>query len=151
MKMADNSATTEAPQQPQTPNPALSSLDRLVGTWNVSGQSIEGKVTFEWMEGGFFLIQYADFVHDGHKIKGIEIIGYDEASNTLKSHYFGNSPEVLEYAWEISDDTLRIWYGEKGSPAVFTGKFSEDGNSNTGAWEWPGGGYESTMTRAGTA
>jgi hypothetical protein len=30
--------------------------DRLVGTWKVSGE-IEGETRWEWMEGGFFLIQ----------------------------------------------------------------------------------------------
>lgn len=137
---------TQAQQQSKR-NPALKSLERLVGGWNVSGQDIEGQVIFEWMEGGFFLIQHVDLIHDGRKIKGMEIIGYDEESDALKSHYFGNSGGVLEYTWELDDDTLTIWFGEKGSPSVFSGTFSEDGNSNTGRWVWPGGGYESTMTR----
>lgn len=146
--MADNNTATQAPQQTPAPNPALRTLDRLVGTWDVSGEDIQGQVKFEWMEGGYFLMQHVNFVHDGRPIKGIEIIGYDEPSNSLKSHYFGNDPSgILEYTWELSDDTLTIWYGEAGSPSKFTGKFSADGNSNTGAWEWPGGGYSSTMTR----
>ena len=65
----------------------------------------------------------------------------------LKSHYFDNAGNVFNYVWEVGDNTLTIWWGEKGSPGVFKGTFSADGNSNTGRWEWPGGGYESTMTR----
>ncbi|MGI5242143.1 hypothetical protein [Dactylosporangium sp. CA-139066] len=34
-----------------TPSPAMQSLDRLVGTWQLSGDST-GTVTYEWMEGG---------------------------------------------------------------------------------------------------
>jgi hypothetical protein len=49
--------------------------------------------------------------------------------------------------YELEGDTLTIWGGEKGSPAYYVGKFSADGNTMTGAWEWPGGGYESTATR----
>ena len=52
-------------------NPALKKLDKLVGTWEVSGGA-QGKVTYEWMEGGFFLIQHVD-LNDN---KGMEIIGY---------------------------------------------------------------------------
>jgi hypothetical protein len=36
---------------------------------------------------------------------------------------------------------------EKGSPAVYTGTVSADGNMIEGAWIWPGGGYKETMTR----
>jgi hypothetical protein len=39
--------------------------------------------------------------------------------------------------------------GEKGSPAVYIGNFSPDGNTIEGEWEWPGGGYKETMTRTG--
>jgi hypothetical protein len=35
--------------------PGLEPLDRLVGTWKISGEA-EGESTYEWMEGGFFLI-----------------------------------------------------------------------------------------------
>jgi hypothetical protein len=44
---------------------------------------------------------------------------------------------------------MTIWMGEKGSPAVYTGTFGPDGNTIEGEWEWPGGGYKETMTRAG--
>ena len=122
-----------------TPNPRLGSLNRLVGTWDVSGPEIRGRVTFEWMEGAFFLVQRVALDHGGDRIRGVEYIGYDEESGHLKSHYFGNSVGVLEYAHELE--------GDVGSPARFEGRFSDDGDTNTGAWTWPGGGYESTMTR----
>lgn len=142
----------QTPQQPPKPNPALKRLDKLVGTWKVSGPDIDGQVRFEWMEGGFFMMQHVDLDHGGHKIKGIEYIGYDAANKQLKSYFFSNEGPgafggvALEYVWEVSDDTLTIWGGFVGSPAHFRGKFSADGNSNAGRWEWPGGGYESTMT-----
>jgi hypothetical protein len=136
------------------PYPGLRSLDRLVGTWKVSGPDIKGKVRFEWMEGGCFLVQHVDFVHGGHKITGIEVIGYErgfgatEPSKNIKSRWFGNTGDTFDYTYEVDDKTLTIWGGEKGSPAYYKGKWSDDGNSNTGAWHYPGGGgYESTMAR----
>ena len=150
----DDNNDTQAYQQAPEPNPDLKSLDRLVGTWNVSGPDISGQVTYEWLEGGFFLFQHVDFVHGGRKIKGLEIIGHErrfgsEPSEEIKSRYYDTTGETLDYVYELEGDTLTIWGGEKGSPAYFKGTFSEDGNSVTGGWVYPGGGgYESNMTRA---
>ena len=142
----------QAPQTPQ-PYPGLKSLDRLVGTWKVSGDA-QGQVRFEWMEGGFFLIQHVDLEQGGQKTKGIEIIGYDrgfgvtEPSKNIKSHWFDNMGDTFDYTYEVNNKTLTIWGGEKGSPAYYKGKWSDDGNTNTGAWHYPGGGgYKATMTR----
>ena len=153
--MADNSNTDDAQayQQPPEPSPDLKSLSRLVGTWNVSGPEIHGRVTFEWMEGGFFLIQHIDFDHAGRRIKGIEVIGHErrfgaEPSEDIKSRVYSNTGDTLDYVYELEGDTLTIWGGEKGSPAYYRGTFSEDGNTLTGAWHYPGGGgYEATSTR----
>jgi hypothetical protein len=48
----------------------------------------------------------------------------------------------------VGDDTLTIWGGFVGSPANFKGRFSDGGRRCSGRWEWPGGGYEATMTRS---
>ncbi|MBB5785726.1 hypothetical protein [Jiangella mangrovi] len=125
----------------------LHTLDRLVGTWAVTGGGLSGTVTYAWMEGGRFLVQQVDLVHDGQANRGVEYIGYDQDSGTLRSHFFGAGGEILEYTYELSGDILTIWFGDTSSPARFVGTFSADGSTNTGAWEWPGGGYESTMTR----
>ncbi|GGS68109.1 hypothetical protein ACIBIZ_44685 [Nonomuraea spiralis] len=132
----------------KSPNPALRQLDVLIGTWRVSnvedGEATDaGTVRFAWLEGGNFLVQHVDLADT----KAVEYIGYDEESKTLKSHLFGQSAEILKYTWEVDGDTLTIWYGDQGSPARFVGTFNEDRSTNSGAWEWPGGGYQSTMTR----
>jgi len=138
-------------EQP-TPNPDLKSLEKLVGTWRQSG-GIDGEITYEWMEGGFFLIQRVDLDHDGHKIKGLEIIGHlqlfgEEPSKDIKSRFYGSGGETFDYVYEVEGDTLTIWGGERGSPAYYKGQFSKDGNTLTGGWVYPGGGgYEATSTR----
>jgi hypothetical protein len=139
--------------RPPEPNPDLKSLDRLVGTWEMSG-GVQGRVTFEWMEGGFFLIQRVDLEHDGRRIKGIEIIGHErpfgaEPSEEIKSRFYSNTGDTLDYVYELVGDALTIWAGEKGSPAYARGTFSEDGNTGSGEWVYPGGGYRFTMTRVG--
>jgi hypothetical protein len=154
--MADNDTTNNAHthQQPPQPNPDLKSLDRLVGTWEMSGE-VQGRVSFEWMEGGFFLIQHVDLEQYGQRIKGIEIIGHErpfgsEPSEDIKSRFYSNTGDTLDYVYEIEGDTLTIWGGERGSPAYAKSKISEDGNTGSGEWVYPGGGgYRFTMTRAG--
>lgn len=145
--MTDN-VDNQAAQQPLTPNPDLKTLDRLVGTWKVSGGA-QGQTTYEWMDGGFFLIQHVELGGE----KGIEIIGHvqrygQEPSPDIKSSYFGSGGATFDYTYQIEGDTLMIWMGEKGSPAYFEGTFSPDGNVITGDWIYPGGGgYHSVSTR----
>jgi hypothetical protein len=139
-------------QQPPTPNPDLEGLDRLVGTWKVSGGT-EGTVSFEWMEGRFFLLQRVDLEQYGQRMKGIEVIGHlqpfgEEPSEDIRSRYYDNMGNSFDYVYEIDGDTLTIWGGEKGSPAYFKGTFGADGDTMKGEWVYPGGGgYQSTMTR----
>ena len=135
------------------PNPDLKSLDRLIGTWKQSGE-IEGEITYEWAEGGFFLFQHVDMMQYGNKIKGIEIIGHEsifgaEPSTEIKSRFYSFLDGMtLDYVYEMEGDTLTIWGGEKGSPAYYRGTFSKDGNTLTGSWVYPGGGgYEAVSTR----
>ncbi len=143
---------TQAHQQPPEPNPDLRSLDRPVGTWEMSGE-VQGRVSYEWMEGGFFLIQHVDLEQFGQRIRGIEIIGHEkpfgsEPSEDIKSRFYDNMGNTLDYVYELEGDTLTIWGGERGSPAYYRGTFSGDDNTLTGAWHYPGGGgYESTSTK----
>ncbi len=157
--MTDDNATNAQAHEPPRPNPALESLDVMVGAWDLKGREfgtdgeIHGQLAFEWMEGGFYLIQHVDIDYAGRKITGTEYIGYDESNENLKSYFFSNHGPgpfggvALKYVWEVGDDTLTIWGGFVGSPASFKGKFGDDRNTITGRWEWPGGGYEATMTR----
>ena len=126
---------------------ALRSLDRLVGSWRTEGDS-SGTVRYEWMVGGAFLVQHVDLVGvDGERTRGIEYIGWDSESRTLRSHYFAATGEILEYTYDLTDDMLTIWFGGTDSPAKYVGTFAETGTRMTGAWRWPGGGYESHMSR----
>jgi hypothetical protein len=36
----------------------------------------EGTVRFEWMQGGFFLVQHVELEQYGQRISGIEVIGH---------------------------------------------------------------------------
>jgi len=115
-------------QQAPEPGPDIRALDRLTGTWKITGGA-QGTVTYEWMEGGFFLLQHVDLEHHGQRNKGIEVIGHlkpfgEPPSEEIRSRFYGNMGDTLDYVYELEDNTL------------------------TGEWVYPGGGgYESTATR----
>jgi|SRR5215211_1973179 len=145
--------TEGQPVEESGPRADLKALgDRLVGTWKVSGEA-EGETTWEWMEGGFFLIQRGWSRREGGEQKYLQIIGHDrmpgsEPADAITGRLYTDRGDTLAYVCELHNDTMTIWLGEKGSAAVYTGTFSADGNTIEGAWEWPGGGYKEKMTRA---
>ena len=142
------------PQAPPEPTADLERLERLVGNWRVTGGA-RGTVRYEWMEGGFFLLQHVDLEQFDRKVRGLEVIGHlrafgEEPSEAIVSRYYDTLGNTFDYVYEIEGDTLTIWAGARGSPAHYTGKFSSDGETITGDWVYPGGGgYSSSMTRMG--
>jgi hypothetical protein len=150
--MDENTDEARVYRQPE-PSPDLKSLgERLLGSWEVSGGA-RGRVTFEWMEGNFFLIQRVELEQYGQRITGLEVIGHERPfgsgpSEEIKSRFYSNTGDTLDYVYELGGDALKIWAGEKGSPAYYEGTFDETGNTLSGAWVYPGGGgYSSTSTR----
>jgi hypothetical protein len=123
----------------------------MVGTWKVydptGAGAVQGQVTLEWLDGGFFLLQRVDLDNS----RGMEIIGYDEASRTLKSYFFSETGQILEYEYEMDDDTLIVSIDTPHTKGEFVGTLSDDGNSYSGSWEWSQNGvpmgYDATMTR----
>lgn len=146
--MSDNQQYDEAPA---VPSDKVKMLERLVGTWELSGDST-GTVTYRWMEGGFFLIQDIDITVFGSSVKAVEYIGHlhpfgQEQSEDIWSRVYDTQGNTLDYVYELEGNELTIWGGEKGSPAYFKGTFT-DNDTNEGAWTYPGGGgYSTTMKR----
>lgn len=129
----------------------LSQLDRLAGEWELSGDTT-GTTSYEWMEGGFFLVQKLDMQLFGRRVRVTEIIGHlkpfgQQASTDIHSRAYDADGNTFDYVYEPDGDALTVWGGEKGSPAFFRCVFSADGNEATGEWTYPGGGYKSNMRR----
>lgn len=83
------------------PDRDLKSLNKLVGTWKISG-GVEGSIDYKWMEGEFFLIQEVNLQQYGQTIKGIEIIGHErvfggEPSKDIKSRFYDNMGNTFDY------------------------------------------------------
>jgi hypothetical protein len=142
-----------APDQPTQPSGAMAALDRLVGSWTVTGEA-QGTVRYEWMPGRFFLLQHVELSQYGQQTTGLEVIGHlrpfgEPPSEEIHSRFFDSAGNTLDYVYELVGKTLTIWAGAKGSPAFYRGEFSDDDQTIRGDWVYPGGGgYSSTMTRS---
>ena len=147
-------------QQPeiQAPNPALKRLERLVGTWHMTGRTLtsdrddfSGTSTFEWLPGGYFLQTTGKIEMPGLNHWSMEIIGYDEKIDAFTSTLYTSMEGVTRvYHWDFQGDTLTHWE----ETSKYTGTISADGKTITGGWRpfegiesHPGNTYDATMTR----
>jgi len=140
MLQAVTEAKNPAPEQQSKPAPELMSLEVLIGNWrndlefkNNPENKGTGSITYEWLEGGFFLIHRFDqiFTKEGSH-KGISIISYDKESQSCVSHFFDNQGNKREYKVSIQNDIFKF----TGPWERYTGEFSEDKNTITGTWEY---------------
>lgn len=142
----ENSENTP-PMDISQPNPALKRLEKLVGTWKLTGRTLSSKednitgwTTFEWMPGGFFLKSAGEINFKGFIIQSLEIIAYDPERKTFPSNVYSSmSGTVLSYEWDVQGNTVI----HSGLGATYTGMFNEDGNLLIGGWR-PNEGTEST-------
>ena len=133
----------------QDPNPALKSLERLVGTWKMelsnasflprSSDTVTGQVSFEWLENGAFLVMYM-----GNRPPGTPdatwLISRDESTPNYLVLYYDTRKVSRVYEMSFSDDTWKMWRNSPDFSQRFEGKVSEDGNIIKARWEKSGNG-----------
>jgi hypothetical protein len=96
------------PEAIQEPIPQLECLERLIGTWEISGETLSGYVSYEWMAGGYFLIQHMELFTESQSLAGVSYIGSDPETGELHSTFFGLNESPLECEWEIYGDVLAL-------------------------------------------
>jgi hypothetical protein len=95
-------------------DPALEPFDALIGTWDTEATHpmvegvVPGTMTFEWLEGGKFLVQRS---HNDHELfpDGICVIGAPESGVGLVMEYFDSRGVRRTYQISLEDGVLRIW------------------------------------------
>jgi Protein of unknown function (DUF1579) len=147
-------ATVTKPQSlqpPLTPSAEHQLLNVFVGKWHLeglsygSGQSYEnphdssvrwiGEESYEWLPGGFFLICHFNAQIGDAAINGMEIIGYDAASQTYPSYLFDNYGRIYLGQRIVSDG---VWiYTVEDYRTTYV--LSNDGNTMTTHWDWLSG------------
>ena len=115
----------------------LSNLEILVGEWSahVAGfDDVEARTTFEWLEGGGFLIERST-VDRPEFPNGVCVIGATGEGGGLQQHYFDSRGVARVYEMTLDDGVWTLYRAGPDWPQRFVGEFSEDGDTITGRWE----------------
>ena len=124
------------------PNPSLEAFRVLIGTWNtvgthplVPGVTLHGRASFEWIEGGAFLIWRSEILDDPRFPSGIAVFGHDDAQEGCSIQYFDERRVSRIIQTTLSGNVWKTWRNAPGFSQRFTGTISEDGNTIVGVGE----------------
>ena len=114
----------------------LSNLEVLVGEWSaeVPGFTVEARTTFEWLEGGGFLIQRST-VDRPEFPNGVMVIGATGPDGALQQHYFDSRGVHRVYEMTVEGGVWTLWREGPDWPQRYVGELSDDGNKIMGRWE----------------
>jgi hypothetical protein len=130
----------------QAGNPSLEALEPFIGEWSIEAKfpnapptDTPGRVVFEWMPGGKFLVERWEVPHP-EAPDGIAIIGPDGDGEGYLQHYFDSRGVARVYRMSFSEGVWKLWRDSADfSPLDFSqryeGTFSDDGKTIAGAWE----------------
>ena len=95
-------------------DPALAPFDALIGTWDTEATHpqfdgvVPGRITWEWLEGGHFVVQRSTNEHELFP-DAICVIGAPEHGDGLLMEYFDSRGVRRTYGVAIEDGVLRWW------------------------------------------
>lgn len=125
----------------QIPNPALKQFSRLVGEWKttgthplVAGKTLTGRSSFNWIEGGAFLIWHS-VIDEPNFPAGIAIFGSDDSTGEFFMLYFDERKVSRKYDVSFEDNVLKWWRNVPGFSQRYSWTFTDDDNTITGKGE----------------
>jgi hypothetical protein len=130
-RRAMSSARSGSPMDMTERDPALEPFEALIGTWDTEAKHrlldevVRGSTTFEWLEGGHFLVQRSLSDHELFP-DGISIIGAPEAGEGLVMEYFDSRGVRRTYRVSIEDGVWRIWRDHPGFAQRFSATVEPD-------------------------
>ena len=119
-------------------DPALEPFDVLIGTWATEATHpavdavVPGSMTFEWLEGGRFLVQRSRNDHETFP-DAISVIGAPEAGGGLVMEYFDSRGVRRTYGVSLEEGVLRIWRDDPEFAQRFSATLGHD--SFEGLWQ----------------
>jgi hypothetical protein len=113
-------------------DPALQAFDVLIGAWDTVAThpmvdaAVPGTVTYEWLEGGQFVVQRS---HNDHELfpDAICVIGAPEDGDGLVMEYFDSRGVRRTYGTSLEDGVLRMWRSASGFDQRAEAKVEDDG------------------------
>ncbi len=127
-------------RQSSTINPSLHLLEFLIGEWEVTARQLDfpkaasGTASFEWLEGGAFLLWRTSFEQPGPP-GSKQIIGKDDSADTYRDLYYDERGVSRVYKMSLEGSVWKMWRNAPGFSQRFTATISEDGNTISGLWE----------------
>jgi hypothetical protein len=119
----------------------LEPFQALIGDWAIElthpmleGTVVRGRTTFEWLEGGRFLIQRAVNEHPVFP-DSLSVIGVMEGERDLSMQYFDSRGVHRVYAIAFDGRELTLERDEPGFAQRATARLSDDGSTITGVWQ----------------
>jgi hypothetical protein len=119
-------------------DPALEPFDALIGTWATEAThplfdgAVPGVMTFEWLEGGHFLLQRSRNDHESFP-DAMSVIGAPETADGLVMEYFDSRGVRRTYAIALDDGVLRIWRDDPAFAQRFSAALERD--AFEGLWQ----------------
>lgn len=149
-------AGEEGPDRTPGRNPILERLDRFVGAWDLEVRLDEqtitgGRVTFDWLEAGTFLVQRSEAGDLSDAPTGwvehaprstVSIIGLDDSGELFTMLYADSRDVFRVYRMRLREGVWEIWRDAPGFSQRFTGTFHDDGDTIEGRWEFSDDGIE---------
>jgi hypothetical protein len=142
--------TMEIGTKASIPNPALKPFGALVGEWQTTGShpylpgvTLHGRTSFEWLEGGAFLIMRSE-IDEPHFPHGIAIFASDDMAKKFVMLHFDERGVSRVYDVAMAGNQLRWWRNEPSFSQRFVITIEDGGNTmvskgemsrNGAAWE----------------
>jgi predicted Zn-dependent protease len=116
----------------------MNEFEPLIGTWSTEATHplfdgvVSGSVTFEWLEGGKFVIQRSRNEHELFP-DAITVIGAPEDGEGLVSEYFDSRGVRRTYGISLEDGVLRQWRDDPTFAQRYAATLAPD--SFEGVWQ----------------
>lgn len=123
------------------PREKLEPFQSLIGEWTIEmshpmaeGTVVRGRATYEWLEGGRFLIQRAANGHPDFP-DSLSVIGVMEGGNDLSMQYFDSRGVHRVYAIGFDGRELTLERDAPGFAQRLSAKLSDHGSTLAGVWQ----------------
>jgi hypothetical protein len=123
------------------PNPALGPFGALVGRWKTIGthpmvpdKTFHGHTSFEWAEGGAFLIMHSE-IQEPEIPSAVAVFGSDDSAGEYFMLYFDERGVSRKYDVSLRDNVWKWWRNAAGFSQRFTGTIVDGGRTITGKGE----------------
>jgi hypothetical protein len=112
-------------------HPALNAFEVLIGTWDTEGKHrlvdevVHGTTTFEWLEGGHFLLQRSH-VDDERFPEALTVIGPTADGDGLAAEWFDSRGIRRTMVTTVADGVWRMEREQAGFDQRFSAKLAAD-------------------------